>query len=525
MRGASRVRLRFCVIGPGRLGMKLSRRAERPVTSGSTLEKAICGSSMRQRSISRTRIASLVCWASGALLACSSGTHQDSLEPSGTAAASGGTNPAGNSTADDTSGANAAPNGNSTAAEPGSETNGPSANGAGQNGAAQNGTDEGNVNPVGLQGSGGASAAGSGSGTSNGSAGSAGAPSSMGNAGSAATTNPPPNCDTPPAPSELVGWAAVAGNGVTTTTGGGDATPQVVTTLAALQNAVKGDTPAVIQIRGVLDAGSVQVGSNKTLVGVCGAELHGHLEIRQVQNVIVRNLTIVGYGVGDCALDPDFDATVGCSSGNDAVSVQRNAHHIWFDHDAIHDGTDGNLDITNAANFVTVSWTKFSYTPRTDDVGNDSTGAAGHRFSDLVGSTDSPSTFDDANALNVTWHHNWWADNVVERQPRIRFGHNHLFNNYYNSQTSNYCVRAGKQAGILLEGNLFDGVSDPQQFNSTGDQATANISATATNVYRQTKGEAATGGGGPAFTNPPYTYTLDDANGLAAAVTSGAGPQ
>jgi pectate lyase len=233
----------------------------------------------------------------------------------------------------------------------------------------------------------------------------------------------------------------------------------------------------------------------------------------------------VGYGEGDCSLDPGYDPSVGCSSGADAITVQRNSHHVWFDHCAVRDGTDGNLDVTNGANFVTVSWTKFSYTPRTDDEGDDSTGASGHRYSNLVGGTDEPDDFDDANALNVTWHHNWWADNVVERQPRIRFGQNHLFNNYYNSLTTNYCVRAGIQARILLEGNFFDGVDDPHEFNNEDDQLTANITADATNTYAETTSDRLTGGGGPAFVEPPYSYTLDDSAGIPEAVTLGAGPQ
>ena len=168
-----------------------------------------------------------------------------------------------------------------------------------------------------------------------------------------------------------------------------------------------------------------------------------------------------------------------------------------------------------------MSWTKFHYTPRTDNTGNDSTGASGHRFSNLIGGDDLATG--DANALNVTWHHDWWADNVVERQPRVRFGKNHLFNNLWSSTASNYCVRAGIQAEILVESSVFVGVKNPQQFNSTADQATSFITSR-TNVYTGTSGTQATGGGGTAFTTPPYTYTLDSTAGLQAAIQSGAGP-
>lgn len=385
----------------------------------------------------------------------------------------------------------------------------------GQGGASAGSGGEG-VEPSGLAG---ASAGGVGGADSVGMAG------ASGEGGMAGSMNVPDDCTVPPPPSPLVGWAAVAGRGVTTTTGGGDAEPVIVTTLEELQAQVGGDEPRVIHVNGVLEPGDVEIGSNKTLIGVCAAEVHGHLELRGSVNVIVRNLTIVGYGEGDCALDPDFDPEEGCSSGADAVSIQNDAHHIWFDHCAVRDGTDGNLDVTNGADFVTVSWTKFSYTPRTDDIGDDSTGAAGHRYSNLVGGTDDPDDFDDRNSLNVTWHHNWWADNVVERQPRVRFGQNHLFNNYYNSLTTNYCVRAGIGARILLEGNVFEGVDDPHEFNNADDQETANITAGPTNLYIDTTSDQATGGGGTPFTDPPYEYTLDDAALVVELVTSSAGPQ
>jgi pectate lyase len=329
-------------------------------------------------------------------------------------------------------------------------------------------------------------------------------------------------CTAPPDPSQLVGWASESGGGTTTTTGGGSAAPITVSTLADLQSAVKGTTAAVIYVKGVMAAGALSVGSNKTIAGICGAEIHGHVEMSGSVNVIVRNIKIVGYGAGNCTLDPSYDASVGCSSGQDAISLQKDSHHVWFDHCDISDGTDGNLDITNGADFVTVSWTKFHYTPRTDNEGDDSTGASGHRYSNLVGGSDSKTS--DAGKLNVTWHHNWWADNVVERQPRVRFGKNHIFNNLYTSSSTNYCVRAGIQAQILIESNVFSGVKDPYVWNNSSDEGTASITAKG-NTFPGTTGTQATGGGGTPFTTPPYSYTPDATTNLQTAIQSGAGPK
>jgi pectate lyase len=302
--------------------------------------------------------------------------------------------------------------------------------------------------------------------------------------------------------------------GVTTTTGGGTASPQTVTSESALASAVAGTTEAVVYVKGVLPAGKIKIGSNKTIVGLCGAEVHGHLGLSGSSNVIIRNLKIVGYGAGDCSLDPDYDSSVGCSSGNDAVTVNSASHHLWFDHCDISDGTDGNLDITNGADFVTVSWTKFHYTPRADPSGSDSTGASGHRFSNLIGASDGLSI--DVGHLNVTWHHDWWADNVMERMPRTRTGQIHVFNNLFTSTGDDYCTNAGDAAHVLVENNVYRAVKDPLKPDSNGDMLARN------NLFQSTTGTTTAGGTG--FT-PPYAYTPEDASTIEAAVKAGAGPQ
>jgi pectate lyase len=309
------------------------------------------------------------------------------------------------------------------------------------------------------------------------------------------------------------GWAAVDAMGQATTDGGGAATLVTVTTLDELKKAVAGSTPAVVYLKGVFPPAGIPIGSNKTIVGLCGAEVHGHLGLSHSANVIVKNLKIVGYGVGDCSKDPAFDAAVGCSSGADAVSISSASHHIWFDHCDISDGTDGNLDINAGSDFITISWTKFHYTPRTDTAGNDSTGASGHRFSNLIGSGDNVP--EDVGHLNVTFHHDWWAENVNQRMPRTRNGKIHVVNNLYSSKGDSYCTNAGFQTHLLVENNVYQGVKNPLSPDANGDMLARG------NLFQDTLGTTSANGTG--FT-PPYTYTPEAPEPLAAAITSGAGP-
>jgi pectate lyase len=361
------------------------------------------------------------------------------------------------------------------------------------------------VSAGGTQGSGGVSASG-------GATGSGGMPAGGGATGSTGAGGA--SCLNPPAADAVVGWAAVDGNGVSTTTGGGNQTPKVVTTLADFKTAVSGTSPAVVYLNAVLAPSSIAVGSNKTIVGVCGAEVHGHLGLSGSSNVIVRNLKIVGYAVGDCTLDPSFDATVGCSSGADAVSITSAAHHIWFDHCDISDGTDGNLDTNAGSDFVTISWTKFHYTPRTDNVGNDSTGANGHRFSNLVGSSDTVP--EDVGHLNMTWHHNWWADNVNQRMPRTRRGKIHVVNNLYTSVGDSYCTNSGFETHLLVENNVYIGVKNPLSPDANGDMLARN------NVFTNTSGTTTASGTG---FSPPYALTPDATANLEATIRAQAGPK
>jgi pectate lyase len=198
----------------------------------------------------------------------------------------------------------------------------------------------------------------------------------------------------------------------------------------------------------------LKVGSNTTIVGLGRAVLSGlNLHVDKADNVIVRNLAFVD--AADCF--PLWDPTDG-SAGNwnsayDSVSVTGSTH-VWMDHNTFTDGDnpdsaqpryfgrpyqvhDGALDITNASNFVTVSWNRF----------------ADHDKTMLIGSTNNPAN--DRGKLNVTVHHNHFLG-TLQRMPRVRFGQVHVYNNFYEvPEPVSYVLGVGVESAIVAESNVF----------------------------------------------------------------------
>jgi pectate lyase len=312
---------------------------------------------------------------------------------------------------------------------------------------------------------------------------------------------PTDSCGEAPSPvydAAPIGWASVPDLGLEGTTGGeGGETVDVATTQDFVVANARTE-PLVIQVSGTIGDGErLKVGANKTIVGVGERPtIQGALEIEEASNVIVRNLYVVG---NDCADAVDGD----CQRGTDALHIGDGAHHVWIDHVDVSDGSDGNLDVNGAADYITVSWSKFSYSGT----------ARSHRYSNLIGSSDD--NFDDRGKLRVTFHHSWWADNVQERMPRSRFGDVHVFNSYYSAKGNSYCIRAGVETRILAEGNYFDHVRDPFDIDS----ATGMIESK-DNQFDGTRVTATTS---TSF-QPPYAYTLDAAEKVPCAVSQGAGP-
>ena len=200
----------------------------------------------------------------------------------------------------------------------------------------------------------------------------------------------------------------------------------------------------------------INIPANTTLFGLPGATIVGaNLRVNNTNNVIIRNITFVD--AQDCfpAWDPTDGATGNWNSAYDNLSL-IGATHVWVDHCAFTDGDnpdsnqpvyfgrpfqvhDGELDITNGSDLVTVSWNRF----------------VDHDKVMLIGSSDSSTL--DPGKLRVTVHHNVFA-NVLQRSPRVRFGQVHVFNNFYQLPAANaygYSWGVGVQSQIFAENNFF----------------------------------------------------------------------
>ncbi|MBR6832600.1 MAG: pectate lyase [Fibrobacter sp.] len=221
------------------------------------------------------------------------------------------------------------------------------------------------------------------------------------------------------------------------TTGGKGYSEVTVDNVSDLKSYAKAGNK-IIYVKPGTYMGPVEVGSNVTIYGYQGAIIAqptsgSAMKLSGSKNVIIRNLKFKGVGAHD---DDD----------EDCLQVNHESKNVWIDHVDVYDGHDGNLDITNASDYVTISWTKFSYT----------SASSGHQFSNLIGNSKTKTS--DRGHLNVTIHHTWWADGVVERMPRVRFGKVHVANNLFDSKNASYCVRAAIEADIRIERNVFIGV-------------------------------------------------------------------
>ncbi|MFI2201868.1 polysaccharide lyase family 1 protein [Streptomyces sp. NPDC020192] len=202
----------------------------------------------------------------------------------------------------------------------------------------------------------------------------------------------------------------------------------------------------------------LKVPANTTIVGVPGTKAGitgGDLTVKGVDNVIIRNLTF--SATEDCF--PQWDPTDG-DKGNwnsqyDTVTL-RGATHVWADHNTFTDAPhfdsatphyygrqyqvhDGDLDITNGSDLVTVEHNQF-----TD-----------HDKTMLIGSSDKDST----GKLRVSIHHNVWKG-IVQRAPLARIGQIHVYDNLYDTTTVDgyaplYSINSRAKAQVVAQNNVW----------------------------------------------------------------------
>ena len=233
-------------------------------------------------------------------------------------------------------------------------------------------------------------------------------------------------------------------------TGGGNATPVLVSTVDQLKSALNKGSNKVIIITSNLTFTkmlSVQDGSNITLMALPGVTLtsneqtastSGTLFFKRFNNLIIRNITFIGPGAYDC-------------DGNDLLCFE-NVTNAWVDHCDFQDGCDGNFDNKHSTDNVTVSWCRFRYLKAPKPGG--SGGSDDHRFTNLLGSKSSDAPSD--GTYNFTWAYCWWDEGCKERMVRCRNAELHFINCYWNSSVANYYV-GPENAKCYFEACTFAG--------------------------------------------------------------------
>jgi pectate lyase len=308
------------------------------------------------------------------------------------------------------------------------------------------------------------------------------------------------------------GYASLNGG----TTGGKGGKTVTVKNYKDFKNAVQSNEKLIIIVDGTIkttEGGEreLPIKSNKTIMGKDkNAKIYGGLSISNEKNVIIYNLNIEG---------------VYPNKGGDALQIQNSATNVWVHHCTIWNAPDGNLDITKQANYITVSYCKFYYTDPKHP----------HRLNALISSGGGTQP-NDFGYLKVTYHHNWFADNVDQRMPRIMYGEVHVYNNYYSSKNNLYCVGVGSYGSAIIEQNYFKKVKNPINFmydwyayilqrNNIFDGTTGTKDGNEKGVILGKKYIDGDKKDPAKITSLPYKYKMDIAKDVPSIVQKQAGPQ
>jgi len=296
-------------------------------------------------------------------------------------------------------------------------------------------------------------------------------------------------------------------------TGGTGGTSVTVTSASDFTTYAASPFPIIINVSGtIVLGGDVIVSSNKTIQGVDStSSINGDLYLGiGVSNVIIRCLNFTNpLGLGD----------------GDGITIIDGAKNIVVTQCTFTDCADGELDITNGSDSVTVCWCRFRYI-------NQST----HRNVNLVGSSDLRTA--DLGFLHVTFHHCWYDQLCTERLPSVRYGRVHVYNNYFSAVGNNYCVRTRLYAECRVENNYFENVQNPWELLTTTGTPDGKLYAAGNNVSFMDSSNGVTWVSGwytaPGQTQlliegtdsvftPPYSYAPDSALDVKSKVIARAG--
>lgn len=254
-----------------------------------------------------------------------------------------------------------------------------------------------------------------------------------------------------PEPSPEAWYCATSSWGYagTNVTGGGNATPTLVTNASDLSNAIQSNSVVIVTQDIEVNHRISKEVSNFTLMALPGVKIISNQRNKEnsgififkgsSNNILLRNLTLVGPGAYDV-------------NGYDLLSLEG-ATNVWVDHCDFQDGMDGNFDIKAPTDSVTVTWCRFRYFKEPIPAGEGGE-SDDHRFSNLVGS-DSDNMPDDG-VFNITYGYCWWDEGCKQRMVRCRNSELHFINCYWNSSVADYYVGPEKSS-CYFEGCKFEG--------------------------------------------------------------------